>query len=130
MRRTCDCPLPVVQRADRGVPNEPDAYGNLDWDGSYEPPQFCMSCGNAFPWVGREGRIYELQNRLDREPLDDATKLTVREQLEALSNPDLTEEQQLERWRKVKRLAPELLRTGRSIVDSLATAYMKKELGL
>jgi len=47
-------------------------------------------------WTAR-GRIYELQNRLDDEELDSATELVVREQLEALTNPDLDEAEQVRR---------------------------------
>jgi hypothetical protein len=123
--RCPSCGQPIL-----GVPAEADAYGTLDYDGSYEPPRFCQKCGAAFPWLDRQGRIYELQNLLDREPVDEATRLTVREQLEALTDPGLTEEEQLKRWQRVRGLAPELFKTGRSIIEGLATAYMKKELEL
>jgi hypothetical protein len=34
-----------------------DAFGNLDSAG-WRRPEFCRQCGGAFPWVGRQGRIY------------------------------------------------------------------------
>jgi len=81
---------------------------------------------------GPEARIYELQNRLDDEELDPATELLVREQLEALTNPDLDELEQVKRWQRIKNAAPDfLLKAATSpIVTSLVTAEAKKQLGL
>ena len=98
----------------------------------YEKPNFCDSCGAAFPWVGRKARVYELQNRLDDEELDSATELLVREQLEALTSPDLDEAEQLKRWQRIKSAAPDFLVKAATspIVTSLVTAEAKKQLGL
>ena len=81
---------------------------------------------------GPEARICELQNRLDDEELDPATELLVREQLEALTNPDLDELEQVKRWQRIKNAAPDfLLKAATSpIVTSLVTAEAKKQLGL
>jgi hypothetical protein len=68
-----------------------DAFGNLDTEG-WSRPEFCRRCGGAFPWVDRQGRIYQLENMLADEGLDEATEFAVREQLEALANPDLSED--------------------------------------
>jgi hypothetical protein len=56
----------------------------------------------------------------------------VREQLEALINPDLDEADQVKRWGRIKTAAPEfLLRAATNpIVTSLLTAEAKKQLGL
>lgn len=99
---------------------------------TYTPPNFCDQCGSPYPWVGRQARIYELQNLLDEEHLDAATELTVREQLEALADPDLEEAEQLKRWKRVKSAAPDFLLKAATqpIVTSLVTAYAKNELGL
>ena len=100
--------------------------------GSYTKPDFCDGCGAAFPWVDRKGRIYELQNRLDDEELDSATELVEREQLEALTNPDLDEAEQVRRWQRIKTAAPDFLLKAATnpIVTSLLTAEGKKQLGL
>jgi hypothetical protein len=100
--------------------------------GSYDKPNFCDGCGAALPWVDRKGRIYELQNRLDDEDLDPATELIVREQLEALTDPDLTEVDQVKRWQRIKSAAPEFLMKAATspIVTTLVTAEAKKQLGL
>jgi hypothetical protein len=89
---------------------------------------FCDNCGAAHPWVGRQGRIYELQNRLDAEDLDPADQLVVREQLEALLNADLDDDEQEKRWARVKRLAPKLWESSQPILDALITSAIRSSL--
>jgi hypothetical protein len=72
----------------------------------YSPLDFCEDCGAPFPWLSRQGRIYLLENMLDEEAIDGASRLEAQEQLEALANPDLEEAEQERRWRRVKTLAP------------------------
>lgn len=99
---------------------------------AYDPPDFCHECGAPFPWVGRQGRIYELENLLDGEDLDSADELAVREQLQALAGDDLDEEEQTRRWKRVKKLAPGLLQKGTAqrIFESVASAGIRSQLGL
>jgi hypothetical protein len=99
--------------------------------GPSDPPNFCDKCGSAFPWVDRQGRIYELQNRLDDEQLDPASELLAREQLDALLNADIDEEEAARRWKKVRELAPGLWEKSgaRAIIESLATAYIRTHAG-
>jgi hypothetical protein len=112
----------------RGYYHVPNVFGGY----TYERHDFCDGCGAAFPWVGRKARIYELQNRLDEEELDPATELVVREQLEALIDPDMDEVEQVKRWQRIKSAAPDfLLKAATSpIVTGLVTAEAKKQLGL
>lgn len=100
--------------------------------GGYNPPSFCDKCGSPFPWVDRQGRIYQLENLLDDEDLDPAEELTVREQLEALRDPDLSEEEQQKRWERVRRGAPGLWEKSgaRSILESVVSAAIRQQLGL
>lgn len=95
------------------------------------PPNFCDGCGAAFPWVDRQGRIYELQNLLDEEGLDSASELIAREQLEALLNADINEEEAVRRWKKVKELAPGLWEKSgaSSIIESLVSSYIRGQIG-
>lgn len=72
----------------------------------YDPPDFCERCGEPYPWLSRQGRIYLLQNILDEATVSEAEKLRAREQLDALSDPDLGEEEQVERWARFKTAAP------------------------
>lgn len=106
--------------------------GVLDLTSKYSPPNFCADCGGPFPWVGREGRIYELMNRLDEEELDPADELAVREQLEALMDPNLDEAEQRERWQKIKNLAPTLWQQAgaQKILETVMSAAIKTALGL
>jgi hypothetical protein len=106
-------------------------YGYLDMR-DYSPPTFCHNCGDPYPWAGRQARIDELQNRLDDQELDPADELVVREQLEALLDPDLDEEEQAKMWRRIAAKAPGFLQKAGvdRIVASLATAWIRKEAGL
>lgn len=99
---------------------------------SYEPPDFCDRCSAPFPWVSRQGRIYELMNLLDDEALDAATELEVREQLEALTNPEIDDADAIRRWKVVKDKAPGLWeRTGaQRILETVVSAAIKSGLGL
>jgi hypothetical protein len=98
----------------------------------YEPPDFCDGCGAPFPWVSRQGRIYELMNLLDDSELDPATELEVREQLEALSNPDVPDDEAARRWAKIKEKAPTLWeKTGaQRIIETVVTAAIKAQLDI
>ena len=93
---------------------------------------FAHDCGSPFPWVGRQGRIHELENLLDAEDLDPADELVVREQLRALASEDLDVEEQTRRWKRVKKLAPGLLQKAgaQRIFESVATAAVPQQLGL
>ncbi len=94
------------------------------------PPAFCGSCGAPFPWVDRQGRLYQLQNLLDRENLDSAAAIAVREELEALAAPGLSEDEQRERWERIRNLAPGLWKSGRTILEGVVGAAIKAQLGL
>jgi hypothetical protein len=97
-----------------------------------DAPDFCDNCGAPHPWLSRAGRIYLLQNLLDSERLDPATELEVREQLEALTNPELDEEEQRERWERVRKLAPAFWEKSgaRTILETVVSAGIKAALGL
>jgi hypothetical protein len=100
--------------------------------GQWSPPDFCDNCGTPHPWLSRQGRIYLLQNMLDEEDLDPATRLEVQEQLDALTDPDLDEEEQAARWAKVQRLAPTLWEKSgaQKILETVVSAAIKTQLGL
>lgn len=85
------------------IPGQPKGVSG----GKYTPPAFCMACGQPFPWLDRQGRLYLLQNRLLREDLDPSEALALREQFEALSDPDLDEDEQVRRWRRIADGVPE-----------------------
>lgn len=84
--------------------------------GKYAPPDFCMACGSPFPWLSRQGLLYLLENRILSGNLDPAEELVVREQLEALADPDLDDEEQERRWRVIADAVPEFW-TGSGMKD-------------
>ena len=69
---------------------------------------------------------------LDDEDLDPATELSVREQLEALRDPDLSEDEQRKRWERVKSAAPGLWEKSgaRAILESVVSTAIRQQLGL
>lgn len=104
-----------------GSPSDPDAAS--EGSAAAEPSQ-------AHPWATRQERIYDLQNQLDREDLDEGTALAVREQLAALADPDLSESEQVQRWEKIRKLAPQFWDRTADVVQGLATAFVKQQLGI
>jgi len=79
---------------------------------TYVPPEFCDFCGGPFPWVGREGRIYELENRLlATEGLDPAIAGRLRDWLDALAAmgpDDYGSAKEVELWQRIRASAPTL----------------------
>jgi len=67
---------------------------------------------------------------LGREGLDEATRLAVAEQLHALADPDLSDEEQKERWGRVKKAAPGLWKHGQNIIEGLVGAAIRSQVGL
>ncbi len=100
------------------------------WAGSYDPPDFCFNCGTPFPWVSRQGRIYQLQNILDEQDMDEATRLKVREQLESLLDQDVNEDKEIKIWKSIKGKSPELISAGMPIIKTIATQAILKATGL
>ena len=96
-------------------------------------PAFCDGCGGAHPWATRTQRLFELQNILDQEDVDDADRLWVEEQLERLRRDSggLTEKQEREIWAGIKRRAPGLFTgTGRAVVSGVVSAAIKIAIGM
>jgi len=98
----------------------------------YRRPTFCDACGEPFPWLDRQGRIYLLENMLAEEGLDPAAELEAREQLQALAQLDPNSEEAKRRWTRVRGLAPGLWEKagGRSVLESVVAAAIKAQLGL
>jgi hypothetical protein len=121
LTRCESCSSPI-----KGLPQARTRFMN------YEPPAFCEACASPYPWLDRQGRIYLLQNMLDEERLDPATRLEVKEQLEVLADPTLGEEEQAAGWENVKRLAPTLWeRSGaQRILVTVVSAALKQRFDL
>ncbi len=91
---------------------------------------FCEACGEVLPWANRGARIHELENRLRREPMDEATALVLREQLAALQSPDLSEKEQRKRWERVRAIAPKIWLEVAPLLRSLLSAELQAKLGI
>jgi hypothetical protein len=99
----------------------------------YRPSAFCDGCGEPYAWATRQDRIYQLENLLDEEDIDDSTKLLVREDLERLrtAGAGLDDEAQLAIGGRIKNRAPGLLSGAAwNIGQGLLGAYLRQKLGL
>jgi hypothetical protein len=107
--------------------------GQVWLEENFAPRKFCDSCGEPYPWATRQDRIYQLENILDQQDIDDTDKLLVREELERLrvEGPTLEPDAQAAIWRRIKQRAPGLV-TGAAwqIGQSLLTAYVQQKAGL
>jgi hypothetical protein len=104
-----------------------------DYDDLERPESFCWDCGKPYPWATREERIGKLYDEIDHEDLDEATLLTVREQLAVLSAPvdeETTDDDRVRAGRGLRDLAPKAWEAGLPIFQSLLTAEVKRRLGL
>jgi hypothetical protein len=132
---SCDAEILGVEHSTAadipGAASTTEAFEDLDTAG-WERPAFCYVCGSPFPWIDRQGRIHHLENLLEREIEDEGTALALREQLEALADPNLDDKTAERHWRRIRELAPEVWEnTGaRAVATSLMTAYLKHVLKL
>jgi hypothetical protein len=99
---------------------------------TYELPKFCDSCGEPFPWAGRQERFYQLQNILDQQDIDPTDRLLVQEDLRRLrESADMELAQEVEIWKKIRARAPGMLAdSALKIASSVMTAAIKAKLGL
>jgi Uncharacterized protein conserved in bacteria (DUF2321) len=109
------------------------AYLSLPSSDLNLPESFCWECGKPYPWATREERIGKLYDEIDHEDLDEATLLTVSEQLAVLSAPvddKVTDDDRVRAGRGLRDLAPKVWEAGLPIFQSLLTAEVKRRLGL
>ena len=102
-----------------------------DWPVTrYKRGEFCWTCGSPFPWASRQARFHELENLLEDEDLEPAMLLQVRDELHALREAESDDQEAARRWSIVQRLAPGLIQGGGRIIETVATAAIKTQLGL
>jgi hypothetical protein len=66
-------------------------------------PSFCDEWGSASPWATREERIFELENLLDEEDIEEADRVVIQDELRRLGNAVLTEKDERQAWSVVGR---------------------------
>jgi hypothetical protein len=93
---------------------------------------FCDGCGAAFPWATREERIFELENLLDEEEIDEADLTVIHDHLERLRDAAMSDGDERAAWEIIKRRAGAALNSGpvRRVVEGLASAAIRQQLGL
>jgi hypothetical protein len=74
-------------------------------------PSFRDGCGSAFPWATREERIFELENLLDEEDIEEADRVVIQDQLRRLGNAELTEKDERQAWSVIGRRAGAALKS-------------------
>ena len=95
-------------------------------------PSFCDGCGSAFPWATQEERIFELENLLDEEDIEEADRVVIQDQLRRLSDAELTEKDERQAWSVIGRRAgaarksPSVAR----VLEGLVTAAVRHQLNI
>jgi hypothetical protein len=95
-----------------------------------KPESFCWGCGEALPWATREERVAKLYDIIDFEDVDEATLLTVREQIAVLSAPvdEETDERRGRALERLKGLVPKAYEAMLPVLQGIATAELKRRL--
>ena len=95
-------------------------------------PIFCDKCHAYFPWNTREQVVYWLERFIDQIKLSGEVRLLVGYDLMLLRvNNNFNEDRQLEIWRHIRNVAPELFNgSAQGIIATLLTARMRDRLGL
>ncbi|MGN9809926.1 DUF2321 domain-containing protein [Micromonospora sp. BQ11] len=99
----------------------------------YSPPSFCDGCGDPHPWASRQARIFQLENLLDEEDIDEAARLVVTEHLRQLQEltPDDDPEREQGLWKSVSRHAPGLFAgAGKQILTSVIDLTTRRAIGM
>jgi hypothetical protein len=95
-------------------------------------PYFCESCGSMYPWATKRQRIFELENRLRLEGVEEADYATITEQLEKLLDENLSPEGERKIWEKIKIKAGAFFfsENVKDIATSLMTKVLRDQLGI
>jgi hypothetical protein len=95
-------------------------------------PSFCDGCGVAYPWATREERIFELENLLDEQQVDEADRVVIQDQLARLRSASLTEKEERQVWETIKNRGGSALTSGpvQRVLEGLVSAAIRAQLGL
>ena len=99
---------------------------------SYEEvgSDFCVHCAHPGPWVSREKRLTWIKGRLHEQGLDEATQLELREALDRIKEMEPGDTRTIAAGEKLKNVAPKLWDIAKPIIATVATAEVKRRLGL
>jgi hypothetical protein len=112
---------------------EPHLAEKHKLDTPWERPTFCDRCGSAHPWATREQRIFELENILDEEEIDEADRLFLHERLRELrEQDDLDERRERQLWSQIKQRGGAFLTSAPvlKIAQDLITAKVRHDLNI
>jgi hypothetical protein len=96
-------------------------------------PSFCDGCGVAHPWATREQRIYELENILDEEDIDEADRVFIHDRLRELREADdLDVKRERQLWAQIKDRSGRFLTSPsvQSIIGTVVSAGIRQQLNL
>jgi hypothetical protein len=96
------------------------------------PGSFCDECGSASPWATREERIFELENLLDEEDIEEADRVVIQDQLRRVGNAVLTEKDERQAWSVIGRRAGAALMSPSvaRVLEGLVTAAVRHQLNI
>jgi hypothetical protein len=97
----------------------------------FEPHDFC-GCGTPFPWASTTTIVYHIENQLEEEKnLSEGDRRHLTSQLQALLDVEPSSEpKKIAALQALKNLAPVAWKAALPALQSIATAEMKRALGL
>ena len=96
-------------------------------------PSFCDGCGAAHPWATREQRIYELENILDQEDIDEADRVFIHDRLRELREAeDLDGKRERQVWAQIRDRSGRFLTSQpvQKITETVVSAAIRTQLGI
>ena len=98
----------------------------------YRRPSFCDGCGAAYPWATRAERIFELENLLDEQDIDDADRAVIQGDLERLRTQELSATDERHAWERIKERSGTALSSApvQRVLEGLVSAALRHQLGI
>jgi hypothetical protein len=90
-------------------------------------------CGAAYPWATWEERIYELENILDEENIDEADRVFIHDRLRELrETKDLDGKRERQLWGQIKDRSGRFLISPpvQRIMETVVSAAIRSQLGI
>ena len=84
------------------------------------------------PRATREERIFELENLLDEEDIEEADRVVIQDQLKRLANAELSDKDERQAWSVIGRRAGAALKSPSvvRVLEGLITAGLRNQLGI